>query len=155
MPSCTVILRNKNRKKLLTHPIPPPFLVSLIYIQAPNFYSRISSSSTKFCPSRSIRLRTGVSIRGSEGQSPMPCFIKNCTKAISRTGENHGGFSSPPLPPLLPLLRPIRLSLTAKEWNGRLSVGAHCVQITTNHLFLWIVPRRAASIVPPLPSSSR
>lgn len=60
---------------------------------------------------------------------------------------------SPPLP-LFPLLRPIRLSLTAEERNGRLSVGAHCVQITTNHLFLWIVPRSAGSIVPPLVNSS-
>lgn len=59
----------------------------------------------------------------------------------SKIGENHR-FSSPP---------PAHSSFAHGEGrNGTVaSVGAHCVQITTNHLFLWIVPR---SFHPPLPS---
>lgn len=78
---------------------------------------------------------------------------KTCT-AISRTwrksaGSRSGGFSSPPLPCSLSFA-PFVFRSRPRNGNGRLSVGAHCVQITTNHLFLWIVPRSAGSRIVPL-----
>lgn len=87
---------------------------------------------------------------------------KTCT-AISRTwrksaGSRSGGFSSPPLLCSLSFA-PFVFRSRPRNGNGRLSVGAHCVQITTNHLFLWIVPRSAGSrivplLLPPLVNSS-
>lgn len=155
MPSCTVILRNKI-----------PFLVSLshiyyIYIQPPNFESLHPPSSRTFPPrEKGKKRRTNCIVHdpstsrngrlNPRRRADAPFHQKlqgNKSKIAAATAD------SPPLP-LFPLLRPIRLSLTAEERNGRLSVGAHCVQITTNHLFLWIVPRSAGSIVPPLVNSS-
>lgn len=155
MPSCTVILRNKI-----------PFLVSLshiyyIYIQPPNFESLHPPSSRTFPPHEKGKKRRANCIVHDPSTSrngrlnprrradaPFHQKLQGNKSKIAAAAAD-----SPPLP-LFPLLRPIRLSLTAEERNGRLSVGAHCVQITTNHLFLWIVPRSAGSIVPPLVNSS-
>lgn len=155
MPSCTVILRNKI-----------PFLVSLshiyyIYTQPPNFESLHPPSSRTF-PSREKgkKRRTNCIVHDPStsrngrlnprrrADAPFHQKLQGNKSKIAAAAAD-----SPPLS-LFPLLRPIRLSLTAEERNGRLSVGAHCVQITTNHLFLWIVPRSAGSIVPPLVNSS-
>lgn len=157
MPSCTVILRNKI-----------PFLVSLSHI----YYIYISNhpiSNLFILPPREL---FPLVKRGRRDERTVSFHHDPSTSRNGRLNPRRradapfhqklqgnkskiaaAAADSPPLP-LFPLLRPIRLSLTAEERNGRLSVGAHCVQITTNHLFLWIVPRSAGSIVPPLVNSS-
>lgn len=149
MPSCTVILRNKI-----------PFLVSLshiyyIYTQPPNFEFLHPPSSRTF-PSREKGKKRRTNCIVHDPSTSRNGRLNPRRRADAPFHQKLQGNKSKIAAAAAdsPLLRPIRLSLTAEERNGRLSVGAHCVQITTNHLFLWIVPRSAGSIVPPLVNSS-